>query len=186
LAQTYRNSGPFKGAVLAGVFTDGAITQLQSLGFTVLYVPYQSVVGVFRKFGVDASFDEDTPDREFQKKVSSYERLDELKRKQLARRLISDHQKDVDAFVKSLSISASRQIERIVILALHGALQEVLTVDDAIHFIENYSDDGKGKPVDRYEIEVRYNNGDTIEGKFKNKSSAIEFLRIYEVPPKVV
>ena len=37
LAETYRHLAPFKGAVLAGVFTEGALTQLRSLGFTVLY-----------------------------------------------------------------------------------------------------------------------------------------------------
>jgi hypothetical protein len=55
LAATFKNSGPFKGAVLAGVFTEGALQQLKSLGFTVLYFPYESVVAVFRTFGIDAS-----------------------------------------------------------------------------------------------------------------------------------
>ena len=40
-------------------------------------------------------------------------------------------------------------------------------------------DDGRGQPVERYEIEVRYNNGDSIEGRFKDKVSAIEFLLSY-------
>ncbi|HUE72137.1 MAG TPA: hypothetical protein VMP01_14735 [Pirellulaceae bacterium] len=52
--------------------------------------------------------------------------------------------------------------------------------DDAIQFIERYSDDGRKKPIDRYEIEVRYNNGDSIHAKFKDKVSAIEFLRSYQ------
>ena len=37
LAETYSNEGPFKGAILAGVFTEGAIEQLSSLGFKVAY-----------------------------------------------------------------------------------------------------------------------------------------------------
>jgi hypothetical protein len=80
LAETFRNLGPFKGAILAGVFTDGALTQLRSLGFTILYFPYSSVVRVFRKFGIDASFDENTPDAEFQKKVVAFQSLADKKK----------------------------------------------------------------------------------------------------------
>jgi hypothetical protein len=183
LAETYRHSGPFKGAVLAGVFTEGALAQLKSLGFTVLFVPYDSVTAVFRKFGIDADFDEQTPDREFQKKVRSYGRLNSSKRAELFRA----HQADVDVFVKSLSTSVSRQIESIVVLALHGAIQELANVNDAIRFIQKYTDDGKSKPIERFEIQVRYSNGDKIEGNFREKNVAIEFLRSFEpVSPKVV
>ena len=87
----------------------------------------------------------------------------------------------------SLAVVVSRQIAHIVILALHGGTHEVITIDDAIQFIESYDDDGKARPVKRYEIEVRYNNGDAIEGRFKDKASAIEFLRSYQPgSPKVI
>jgi hypothetical protein len=75
LTETYREAGPFKGAVLAGVFTEGALTQLRSLGFSVLHIPYKSVIAAFRSIGVDAAFDESTPDREFQRKVKEFSRL---------------------------------------------------------------------------------------------------------------
>src|SRR6266705_6679190 len=41
LAERYKNSSPFMGVVLAGVFTRGALTQLQSSGFCVLYFSYE-------------------------------------------------------------------------------------------------------------------------------------------------
>ena len=72
---TYQQCRPFKGAILAGVFTEGALTQLRSLGFTVLYFSYESVVAVFRKYGVDAASDESTADVEFKRKVRSFEKL---------------------------------------------------------------------------------------------------------------
>ena len=37
LVEKYKNSSPFIGVVIAGVFTSGAIIQLQSSGFCVLY-----------------------------------------------------------------------------------------------------------------------------------------------------
>lgn len=79
----------------------------------------------------------------------------------------------------ALSAAVSRQIERIIILALHGKSHEVKTIDDAITFIETYKNDGLSKPIERYEIELRYNNGNLISGSFKDKESAIDFLRSY-------
>lgn len=186
LAETFRNSRPFKGAVLGGVFTQGALRQLKSLGYTVLYFSHDSVVAVFRQFGIDAAFDEDTADAEFQKKVDAFVNLSVSRKRSLTVRLVKAHQGDVDEFVKSLAVSISRQIERIVIIALHGAIHEVATIEDAIRFVESYEEDGRNKPIDRYEIEVRYNNGDAIHGKFKNKSSAVTFLTSYQpILPKI-
>lgn len=95
LAETYRMAGPFKGAILAGVFTDGALRQLRSLGFTVLYFRYESVVTVCRQFGIDASSDEETLDSEFQVKVDAYERLSQAKRSKLAVALAKAHSSEV-------------------------------------------------------------------------------------------
>ena len=180
LAETYNASGPFKGAVLAGVFTAGALSQLKSLGFTVLYFPYESVVAVFRQFGIDASFDEDTPDDEFQGKVGACERLSDMDRTRLAAELLKAHSEDVEKFVQSLFNVISRHIERIVVLALHGKSLEWRTVGEAIDFIERYANTGVEVSVHRYEIEIRYNNGDTIHGNFADKQSAIDFLKTYQ------
>ncbi len=187
LAETYRHSGPFKGAILAGVFTSGALTQLGSLGFTVLYFPYESVVAVFREFGIEAGFTQETADVEFQRKVDAYEALSKPRRKQLATRLLSAHRAAVKKFVSSLEVSISRQIERIVILPLHGESHEVESIDDAIQFIEGYLTKGRAVSVCRYEIEVRYNNGDSIHGRFQDKASAVDFLKTYQpMNPKVL
>src|SRR5437763_3929690 len=62
LAARYSNSHPFLGVVLGGVFTDGSLNQLRSHGFTVLYFPYESIIAAFGSVGIDAAFDEDTPD----------------------------------------------------------------------------------------------------------------------------
>lgn len=180
LAETYRNMGPFKGAVLAGVFTNGALAQLRSLGFNVIYFPYDSIVGVFRQFAVDASFDETTPDAHFERKIKAYSKLSVRKKAQLAAALIDAHRSEVEAFLDTLAKTVTRQIERIVILALHGQAREVATIDDAVAFIEGYADEGRGKPIERYEIEVRYNNGNVVRGAFKDKEAAIDFLRGYQ------
>lgn len=58
-----QDAAPFIGVVLAGDFTEGSLNQLTSLGFKVLYFPYEDVVEAFARVGIDANFDEDTTDR---------------------------------------------------------------------------------------------------------------------------
>ena len=187
LVETFRNSAPFKGAILAGVFTEGALAQLRSLGFKIVYFPYDKVVLVFKRFGIDANFDEDTPDALFQSKVASFERLTSVQKRQLASALVKSRRSEMNGFLAALAISVSRQIDRITIIALHGIKHESKSVDDAIRFVEGYVDDGVSKPIDRYEIDVRYNNDDLIRGHFRDKDSAIAFLQSYRLTtPKIV
>ena len=40
LSETYHDCHPFLGAVIAGVFTEGSLTQLKSHGFQLLYYSY--------------------------------------------------------------------------------------------------------------------------------------------------
>ena len=77
LARTYSRYAPFLSAVFAGVFTEGALQQLRSNGFAILYFPYPSIIEAFACTGIDAAFDEDTPDEELQVKVDKYKRLGE-------------------------------------------------------------------------------------------------------------
>ena len=116
LAETYKNARPFVGVILAGVFTAGALNQLRSLGFSVLHFSYESVVAAFRDYGIDAAFDEDTPDSVFEKKVKKYERLPPAGRLGLARALLLKQKADAEEFMGTLEKVISRHIERITVL----------------------------------------------------------------------
>lgn len=186
LVETFMHVAPFTGAVLAGDFTNGALTQLKSLGFTVLYLPYESVMAVFRTNGIDAAYEEGTPDAEAQKKVDAVQRMSNRRKRSLAAKLLAAHQTDVDHFVKSLTTAVSRQIERILVLPLHGKAADLTSIDDAVDYIQTYGEGESDKPFDRYEVQIRYNNGDRIEGSFRDKETAIKHLRSFQpVPAKV-
>ena len=179
LAETYKNARPFVGVVLAGVFTKGALDQLRSLRFSVLYFSYESVVAAFEEFGIDASSEEDTPDSKFAKKVAAYEGLSNARRTELPKVLLATQKRDVAQFMASLEKVVSRQIERVIVLPLHGKFAELATIDEAIKFIESYEEFGNAQPIERYEIQVRYNNDDSIQASFRDKSDAVAFLRTY-------
>jgi hypothetical protein len=180
LAETYKNARPFIGVILAGVFTDGALNQLRSLGFCVLYFSYDTVVAAFKDYGVDASFNEDTPDAAFRKKADAYDAMSAAKRSGLARGLLRKQKGDVEQFVEALEKVVSRQIDRITVMPLHGNARELPTVADAIKFIEGYEEKAAQLPIQCYEIRIRYNNGDAVEATFRDKDDAVAFLRTYQ------
>ena len=183
LVMTHQHHAPFIGVVLAGDFTEGALNQLRSLGFRVLYFAYDSIVAAFDSVGMDARFDEDTPDAECATKVQAWDRLDRRGRRRIATHLLRRQNSQVAEFRRLLEEAITRQINRVVVLPLHGTPLTWESVDAAISFIETYSEtDASIKPIAKYEIQIRYNNGDSIKGEFVDKAGAVAFLRAYQPP----
>ncbi|MGC8817666.1 MAG: DNA methylase [Candidatus Hadarchaeum sp.] len=179
LAQTFSHAAPFKGAVLAGEFTEGALVQLQSLGFTVLFFPYQTVISAFKKVGIDAHYDENTPDAEFEHRVQQWNSLSDKQKALVRKELLKANRVALRAFMCSLEASLARRISQIIVLPLHGESQILGTIDEAIAFIDSYDQTQPPSGFIRYEIQIRFSNGEKITGEFNNKSSAIDFLRAY-------
>lgn len=177
LAAKYKSSSPFVGVVLAGVFTHGALAQLKSLGFGVLYFPYESVIKAFAKYGIDVAFDEKTAEADFKKKIDSWNNLPD--KSDVAKELLRLNRESVNEFLGLLSDSVSRFIDRIIILPLHGQESISSSVSDAIDFLRKYSVDKPKLPLNKYEIVIKYNTGDRIEASFKDKNDSIKFLEAY-------
>ena len=183
LALTHQHHAPFIGVVLAGDFTDGALSQLRSLNFRVLYLSYDSIVAAFQSVRIDARFDEDTVDDVCAKKVQAWERLSQTKRDRIAEHLLREQQTQVAEFMHHLEEAIIRQINRIIVLPLHGSPITWETIDAAISFVEGYSETNSSPiPVARYEVQIRYNNGDSIKGEFVDKQGVVAFLRTYQPP----
>ncbi len=141
LALTHKYSCPFTGAILAGVFTEGALTQLKSLGFHVLFFPYRSIVEAFQAVGVDANFGAD--------------------------------------FLGALEKTVTRRIEKLIVIPLHGRETECSSVAEAIAFLASYESSSVQGKVYKYEIHIRYNNGDKIMAEFTEKTAVMDFLKKY-------
>lgn len=179
LALTHKYSCPFTGAILAGVFTEGALTQLKSLGFHVLYFPYRSIVEAFQTVGVDAGFNEGTPEKEFRKKISRWKNLSKKAKREMAQCLVVKHESDIAEFLGALEKTVTRRIEKLIVIPLHGRETECSSVAEAIAFLASYESASVQGKVYKYEIHVRYNNGDKIMAEFTEKTAAVDFLKRY-------
>jgi hypothetical protein len=183
LVSTHHRHAPFIGVILAGEWTEGALHRLQSLNFRILYFSYEAIVAAFQTVGIDAVFDEDTPDSECKKKIAAWKALNAGKKKKLANSLLEANAEDVKSFMDSLVSAITRHIEVIRVLPLHGISVEATTVEAAIQSIEGYDEaTPTARPIARYEIQIRYNNGDSINAVYANKEDAIRFLQSF-LPP---
>lgn len=177
LMERYADSHPFLGVVLAGVFTAGSLNQLRSHGFSVVYFPYESVIAAFASVGIDAAYDEDTPDAIVQRKVNRYARLSAPKREQIAVFLRNRHKAELQSFAASLETTLTRKVQSVYIMPLHGSVQTLNDIASALAFIESFDESTSCEAFARYEVGVRYANRDEIRGQFKDKVTAIAFLR---------
>lgn len=94
--------------------------------------------------------------------------------------LLSLEKAAIDHFINALLQSLSRRVAGVTVTVLHGQLQQIATIEQAIEYIQNYQESQPSPaPALKYEIDIRYNNGDVIHAVFQNKAKAINFLRTF-------
>ncbi|MBX9678880.1 MAG: hypothetical protein K2X38_08940 [Gemmataceae bacterium] len=180
IAEKHRFSAPMLGCILAGEYTAGALNQLKSIGFKVFYLTYESVIEAFDSVGVDARFDETTPDAEFDRKLQQWAAIDKAKRPRVWKRLLKLNKQSLDDFMLNLERAVVRQINAVRVVPLHGTGMDCVTVTDAISFVQSYNEAAPTGPLVKYEIIIRYDNGNKVEGQFQDRAATIEFLTAYQ------
>jgi hypothetical protein len=179
LVTTHQRHAPFVGVILAGEWTTGAISQLKSLGFRVLYFSYQTIVDTFSTVDIVASFEESTSNAACKKKIAQWNKLGEQVKKKLGEHLLKTNQNEVKEFIESLERAILRQIEAVHVLPLHGIKIESQTILGALETLAQYDIKPATKPFDRFEILIRFNNKDEVKASYTHKEDAIQFLRSY-------
>lgn len=96
IAEKYKEYAPFKGVILSGVFTDPSLKQLENQGFNILYIPFEKIVNVFQKYGVDIYFDENTSEQELSVIVDRFKNCTVLDK--IAQKLIDSNKKEICSF----------------------------------------------------------------------------------------
>ncbi|MDX9792895.1 MAG: DNA methylase [Kiritimatiellia bacterium] len=177
LAEKYQWSNPFLGAVLAGVFTEGSLDQLRSLGFHILYFPYDSIVAAFASSDIDINFDESTSETVYKRCVRQIEKAPVSAMQRVKNHLSNANKTEIDKFVASLKERFERMVEKVVVIPLYGRSSEFATIDDALRFLEGHSVYEGCGDFRKYEVFISFTNGDRVEGSFKDKTKVRNFLQ---------
>ena len=176
LAEKYRWNNPFLGTVLAGEFTDGSLEQLRSQGFHVLFFPYETLMEAFASENIDIRFGEETPDRDFQQAIDQLTSSSAARIANICTRLVELNKVDQDRFFGALKERLQRRVVRVFLTPLYGRINEFVTVDAAVHFLDQHQIyEGSGE-FRRYDVRIEFSNGDKVDGSFSAKDEVRRFL----------
>lgn len=178
IVNKYQIECPFKGAILAGEFTEPSLKQLRSSGFQVLYIPYKDFVAAFSVAGIDMSFDEGTSEKILSEKVALIEKLEQSQLKQVKDSIFKSNQDGINDFILALELKVQKVLSYISISPLYGHDCNFTSLDEAKLFIKSY--DASKVPDDlrfnTFIINVKYVNGDFIKAELSSANAAIGFL----------
>jgi hypothetical protein len=176
IAEKHELEAPFLGAVLAGIFTTPSLEQLRSLGFQLVYLPYESIVAAFETVGIDARFDENTPDQEFRRCVDLIEALPGPDRTQVKRAILDSNRGGFEDFFVRLRRKLDRIVERITVLPLFGTPLTFGSAAEAVEFIRGFDRAAGAGEFRKFEVSIVFSNGDEVRGIFAEEDEAVRFL----------
>ncbi|MGL4422305.1 MAG: DNA methylase, partial [Gemmataceae bacterium] len=180
IADKHRFSAPLLACILAGDYTSNALNQLKSIGFRVLYLSYSSVVEAFATVQIDARFNESTLDTDHEAKMRKWAKVPKSKQNGVWAKLMELNKHNIEEFMAHLERAVVRCINSVRIIPLHGLARDCISVSEAINFVEEYDEAAPTGPLLKYEIVIKYDNGDKIEGQFQDRGTTIEFLAAYK------
>lgn len=179
LLTTWAHVKPFAGVVLAGVWTQGSLNQLESNGFSILHIPYETIIEVFRGLDIEVYYEEKSTDEFLREQIEKWEGLTSNDRDELGEALRSATSTDLRAFIADLGRTVLRRIEQISVLPLHGSVMECVSVDEAVALIQSYDPNVRTGPLVRFEVIIRYDNRDRVTADFASPADAIAFLESF-------
>lgn len=178
LVSRYSEHAPFYGAVLAGEFTENSLNQMRTEGFKLLYFSINAVEEAFGSQGIDAHWDEGTSEEELINRIEQLEALTETQLQQIGDYLINNNAESWKTFSTYIRNALERTLESIAVISLFGDSKVFCNIQDACAYISNEENEVTFTKDSfyRYEIVVKYSNGDKIDMQFKERQAAIASL----------
>ncbi len=166
----------FIGAILAGEYTAGAKAQLTSRGIVVVHVPFAAVAEAFSNVGVDLSYAEKAAATDKRKVIKNWNSLPQSALQATGAEILAAIKGDFEAFLSSLR-NALCSIELVRVTPLFGKSHVFSSVQDAIAMLRAF-DEAPATSADivRYEVEVRYANGESLCRVVFSRERALEYL----------
>ena len=187
IAQMFSRHQPFCGAVLSGEFTRNALRQLEAKGFSVLHIPYESILSAFDEIGIDASSldgQKGTTESQFRRKITKWGKLP---KDQVIPRILAKihelHHEEIAGFTQRLESAINRQVISVRLSILRGHTIECADIRSAIAYLieeERHTPAMEGTgAIESYEVQVRFNTGARIDANFPGRNEALIFLRSF-------
>ena len=148
-----------------------------SEGFDVIYIPIEIIQRAFSVVDVDAHWEENTPEHILQEKVDAFEQLDQHEVEKIKDELLNFTSEQLEEFRSRLCRSLERKVETIRIISTFGDENTFSNIPEACNFIAKFNVSLRQLKFYKFEIYIRYSNGDKLEAQYTDRSYAIGFLQ---------
>lgn len=180
IVEKFELQSPFYGVVLAGNYTASSLQQLRSHGFTVLYIPYDIVVESFARLGINIAFDEQTQDDEYRRASQLIDTLGVEDVDRIRTYIAAACVSEINSFMDRLEAVLRRHIVEITVVSAWGDSHTVSTVVEARDLLASLDTTNPRGVFMRFEITVKYSNGDLIRAEFADRYGVADFLSMIE------
>ncbi len=178
LVRTYAENMPFYAAILAGEFTKNSLDQLKSQGFFVLHFTYDEIADIYAEEGISIRWNEKTTIEELEELSDYLANISENSKNRMKQSFISKYAKKLERLRIELKETLEIVITEVRVTPVHGKTKTLATPKTAINYIVKY-DEESVQPLMRYEISIRYSNGQEYVMRCITKRQAIQFLTKY-------
>ncbi|MDD3582049.1 MAG: hypothetical protein PHW74_13640 [Desulfobacca sp.] len=179
LRDTYP-SCQFLGAILAGEYTEGGKNQLVSHNINLIHIPFSVLATCFISKGVDLSYPEKAPSSVKAAIVEHWEALSQNDISDIEICLRNSIKEEYLLFRQKLERALLRKVLSLRILTLYGNELVFSSIQEAISAISELQED---QPNDlrfiKFEILLRFTDGDKIDCTFHTKEETLRFLNIF-------
>lgn len=178
LGETYQ--GAFLGAILGGEFTQGSLDQLESHGVNVLYVPFDKIADAFATKGIDLRYVESVDDDVKLEIIENWQALNPSDLEQIKKDLENRIKEDYLDFLNDLEEALAREVVSVRVFYLFGKESVYDNLSIAIQALQDYVPEAASDlAFKRYEVQIRFNNGDRVEGAFSERKEVVNYLRYF-------
>ena len=177
LGTTY--PGAFLGAILAGEWSKGSLEQMQARGISVLHISFEDIATTFDSKGIDLRYDEKSSDDVKWAIIDQWDSLTEEDLDDLEKLLAHKVSQNSQTFFDELGKSFERRVVGVRVWSLFGKANEYSNVEEAINALGTADVAEDKLEFVRFEVQIRFNNNDKIEGEFHEREMAVEFLQRY-------
>ena len=89
---------------------------------------------------------------------------------------LSLNESQIGGFLTALDKVLGKRIDKLYLIPLHGRAYEFRTTDEPASCVREYKDDDASLPLVKYEIFVKYTNGNEIRSQFQEREESYTFL----------
>jgi hypothetical protein len=150
---------------------------LTSHGIAVLHIPFSALADSFASKGVNLRYPEKATDATKAGVISKWDALTPSDLSALRASVRAAAGAAYTGFMAGLREVLSSPVTSVCIIPMFGHDMHFASVSDALAALADY-DEEKPAPVRfrRFEVMVRFSNGDTAFGNFGTKDAAVSFL----------